>query len=155
MGCSNYRVLVWLVIPLLAFACSRQIHEETAPLSGEALDRVLAGGDGAPGGPSAAFEEWGYRIVAGPGMGDLAVLQHDEVVWSINAYIVSYEPPRWKEPGLIELLVDARNTRRTGTEYRLELGPDGVKAVQESVGAPSGIQLPERPVPSFDLDGQE
>ncbi len=133
MGYINYRAFVWLALSVLVFSCVNQDKRD----------------------PPVTLEDWGYRIVSGPGMGELAVLQHGEVVWAIDTYMVSHEPPQWKEPGLFELLVDTRETRREGTRYRLELGPDGIGAVQESPGPPSGIQLPEQPIPSFDVEPLE
>ena len=116
-----------------------------APLANDGSDPDTDTPDAAAG-----IEALGYEIISGPDLGELRILLHGQEAWSIETYMVSHELRAQEGTGLFEVLVDTRENRQSGTQYLLELGPEGVHVLDESDGPPSGIVPPAGHRPNLD-----
>jgi hypothetical protein len=98
----------------------------------------------------AAIAAMGYAILTGEDAEaqdmTIAVMQHGDRVWGVRAMMLShYSLSPSDAEGAVDLLVEIRNTRRSGTDYRLRLAPDGLTVISETPGAVTGIQSPRDP----------
>lgn len=98
----------------------------------------------------AAIAAMGYAILTGEDAEaedmTIAVMQHGARVWGVRAMMLShYSLSPSDAEGAVDLLVETRRTRRSGTDYRLRLAPDGLTVISETPGAVTGIQSPRDP----------
>jgi hypothetical protein len=137
-----------VVLALAVVACdepasTRHAVEKTGDAPGTVSSTVT---------PQALAASMGYEILHETGSGDLVVRRQGREVWAVRAYMITHQSLHaGATPDRVELRVETRETRRAGTDYRVELGPDGARLISETPGAPTGIERPvsqEAPKPN-------
>jgi hypothetical protein len=94
----------------------------------------------------AAIAAMGYQILTGEEAEahdmTIAVMQRGERVWGVRAMMLGHHSLAPSDtPGAVDLLVEVRETRRYGTDYRLRLTPEGLTVISETDGGVTGFQI--------------